>query len=855
MLKALWLLALLCLTQAIDAQTKFVKKIGKNKFMDSVQAIQLKEEVEYDLPIITMNENERSELISPILPSLLTANRDVFNSAASFHFSTARFKIRGYDAVWFSTQINGISMNNPDDGNTQWGLWGGLTDATKNTQMSLGLRASEWAFGNLGTNVQIDMRAYKQRVQSKFSYTFSNRSYSHRWMFTWAKGMNKKGWSYSASGSWRFAEEGYSPGSSYKGGSYFLAIDKQLNQNHILSLSFFGASVLNGKQSPVFEESVKLAHSNFYNAYWGYQAGIKRNANMGKSHQPVLLLTHEYRMDNHSFLLTSLGIIAGEKNSTGFDWYNAPDPRPDYYRYLPGYQQDSLLNVSVKSYYENDKTRQQIDWDRLYEVNRNSLETIAHANSIRGSSFVGKRSHYIIEERVAAIKRIEINCVFNTLLISDISFSGGLSFQLQQSHYFKRVADLLGGSFYVDWNQYAESNLPDDVSVIQNDLSHPNRILYKGDSFGYNYLVKSNHAKAWAQIQRSTKRIDFFTAMELSYTNYLREGLVRNGLFPDNSYGVSSIKEFTNYSFKSGITYKINGRKYLFLQTAFLTKSPLFDDVFISPRTRDSQQEISQNENVQTIETGFVSNAPKSKLRVSVYFTEFANAMNVITFYHDAYRSLVNYALSGIEKQHFGIELGWEVKLSTRFSFTAATAIGRFYNNNRQHVTISIDNDAFVTNRSVIYSKNFRVAGTPQEAYHMGLSFQAGSFYGYFSGNYFRQNWMSINPVRRTYEALENIIPGSENRSRILDQTLLPDQWMVDLSVGTSTKLKGVGKSNPHRIQIYVSINNLLNNQHFISSGYEQLRFDSENKNVDKFPPKYFYAMGLNFSVNLSLIL
>ena len=50
-----------------------------------------------------------------------------------------------------------------------------------------------------------------------------------------------------------------------------------------------------------------------------------------------------------------------------------------------------------------------------------------------------------------------------------------------------------------------------------------------------------------------------------------------------------------------------------------------------------------------------------------------------------------------------------------------------------------------------------------------------------------------------------------------------------------------------------MSINNLLNNRDIMSGGYEQLRFDTDTKNVDKFPPKFFYAMGLNFSANLTL--
>ena len=823
--------------------------------MDSSQAVQMKEDMIYDLPIIAMNENEKSETNTPFLPSLLTSNRDVFMSAASFHFSTVRFRMRGYDAAWFGTQLNGVSMNNPDDGNTQWSLWGGLNDVTRNTQMSLGLRTSDFAFGNIGNAVSIDMRASKQREQIRFSYALSNRNYTHRWMFTWAKGMNKQGWSFALSGSWRIAEEGYAPGTSYRGGSYFLAIDKRLANNHLLSLSFFGASVLNGKQSPVLEESAMLANTAYYNSYWGYQSGKKRNANMGRSHQPVLLLTHDHRIDNHTSLVTTIGCIAGEKSRTAMDWYKAADPRPDYYRYLPSYQQDSVLKSAIVEAIRNDAGLQQINWAKLYDVNKNSIQTITHANGIQGNSVTGLRSHYIIEERVAVIRRIDLNSVYNTLLTSGISFTGGISFQLQKSRNFKKIDDLLGGEYYIDWNQFAERDFPNDPSVIQNDLNRPNRILTKGDQYGYDYLLKTNRAKGWVQILSTKKKVDIFAAAELSYTNYLRIGNVRNGLFPDNSYGRSRLNEFTNYAFKAGITYKINGRKYIYLHCAFLTKAPLFDDVFISPRTRDTEQENISNENVQTIETGYVWNSPKIKLRLTGYCTGFTNAMNVTTFYHDAYRNFMNYALTGIDKIHFGTEFGCEIKLSSHYTINAAAAVGRYYYNSRQQVTVSADNDAFVVERGVIYSQNFRVAGTPQEAYNAGIAYQSGSFYFNISGNYFRENWLAFNPLRRTYAALQDVLPGSDQWNKIINQTLLPDQYTVDLSTGTSIKLRLFGSKIEKVLMFNAGINNLLNNKNSIAGGYEQLRFDTAGKNITKFPPKYFYTMGLNFSVNLSLLL
>ena len=854
MCKAIWPLVFLCLQLKVNGQMKSHSQNEKNKFKDSANAVLLREDMVYDLPIITINESERSESSIPFVPSLLSASRDVFSTTASFHFNALRFKMRGYNAELFTTQINGMNMNSLDSRNTQWGLWSGLNEVTRNTQMVLGLRPAEMAFGNIGNMVSIEMRASKQRVQSQFNYSFSNRSSTHRWMFTRSMGMNKKGWAFSFSASWRSTSEGYFPGTDYQGESYFVGIDKKFSENHLLSIIFFGSSVLNGKQGPVLDESVKLANTPFYNPYWGYQNGVKRNANMGKSHQPVLILVDDYRINNHTTLITTIGAIFGAKSSTSFDWYKASDPRPDYYHYLPSYQSDSLLGIVVANTIRESESLRQINWDRLYEVNRNSKETVDEVNGEIGNSVTGLRSHYILQERVNAIKNIEINTLFNTRLNSTILFTMGASLQIQQSHYFKKVNDLLGGDFFVDKNQFAERDYPNNETIIQNDLNQPNRILQAGDTYGYDYTVNTNKASCWAQINGTKRKIDFFIASELYYLGYQRDGKMKNGLFPENSYGKSFLNEFTNFGFKGGVTYKINGRKYLYLHAAIVSKAPQFDDLFVSPRTRDTQQESKKNEKIYSTEAGYIWNAPAIKLRMSFYLTKFTDGMNVTTFYHDAYRNFVNYALSGIDKLHFGSEFGLEWKLIKGISVNAAAAIGRYYYTSRQHVSVSADNGIDIQEKAIIYSQNYRVSGSPQEAMGLGLGYQSsGNLFLNFSGNYFRQLWLEYNPLRRTYAAVENVLEGSEQWNRIINQQELPNQFTLDISGGTSVRLKMFYSKQKSMININVSIYNLLNNQQIISGGYEQLRFDVVNKNVDKFPPKYFHGIGLNFSINLSL--
>ncbi|MCW3086626.1 MAG: TonB-dependent receptor, partial [Sediminibacterium sp.] len=789
MLKVLWMLAFLCHAFMMHAQTVPRKKTWIPKPADTL--LTRGEETVTDLPMVTLNESDRTENSIASLPPLLHANRDVFMTAAAFHFNSVRFRVRGYEGQYAVTLVNGLSMNNPDDGNTQWSLWGGLNDMTRNTQLSIALRTTDLAFGSIGNTVTIDTRAFKQWSQTQVSTSVANRNYAQRLVLSHAGPMNAKGWCYAVSGSVRYAKEGYTPGTYQSGASYFAAVDKQFTPRNILSFTLFGAALVNGRQSAILEESAALLQTHQYNAYWGYQAGKKRNANESRAHQPVLILTFDHRFSNQSSWLSSVGLVTGEKSSTALDWYHASDPRPDYYRYLPSYQADTLLRRDVTDASQKTISLQQINWDHLYSVNKGS------------HTATGLRSHYILEARVNDTRRLMLNSVFTALLKTNAFVTAGISFTAQRSHYFKRIDDLLGGDYYVDINAFAGKDFPNDPSVIQNDLNRPNRILHKGDTYGYDYLVNTEWARGWVQLIRSQKKFDLFAAAEISYTNYLRDGKMKTGLFPYDSYGKSALNEFTDYAVKGGVTYKVNGRKYLYLHAAALSKAPLFDNVFLSPRTRDSEQENISSENILSAEFGYAWNAPTIKCRLSAYATQFTNGMNVTTFYHDAYGSFMNYALYGIDKLHVGTELGCEVMLSERYRVNMAAAIGRYGYTSRQQVTVTADNDAFIAERGLIYSKNFRVAGTPQEAYNLGAGYQAQyAFYLNISASYFRQQWLEFNPLRRTYSALEGVTPGSDQWNRITQQTLLPDQYTVDLSAGGSFRVK-LSNAGPRKTLAY----------------------------------------------------
>jgi hypothetical protein len=862
MLKRLQLtLLILCTGLAAFSQT------DTTAVRDTIPTEEIRDGVIDNLPIVSIDENDMGDGASQNVSSVLTAGRDPFYTAASYNFGAARFRIRGYDNDHFSTFMNGIPMDNLDNGYTPWGLWGGLNDVMRNRDAVWGLRNNTFTFGDIGGNTNIDSRASRQRAQTSIGYAASNRNYNNRIMITHSTGLNENGWAFTFSGSRRWADEGYVPGTYYNGWAYFAAVDKRLGQNHLLSLAVFGAPTENGRQGASVPEMIELAGTNFYNPNWGYQNGRKRNASVARTHQPVAILTHDFRINNTTTLTTAAGYSIGERSVTALDWYNAADPRPDYYRYLPSYTStwasttDPVQGQMLYDLMKSDINYRQINWQRLYDVNRASYMTIENANGIPGNSVSGLRSRYIIENRIINTNRFNANSVLNTKFNDWIEFTAGASFQLQDNHYFKEVEDLLGGDFYVNLNQFAERDFPTNNTANQFDLDNPNRILEEGDRFGYDYNLNISRVAAWAQGVFKLNKVDFFLAGTVSRTGFYRKGNVRNGLFPDNSKGKGMMNEFTNYGGKAGITYKIDGRNYLFAHGSYQTRAPYFENIFTSPRTRNTQQENVVSETIQTYEAGYIMNSPRFKVRLAGYYTTFEDGYDVMSFYHDTYQNFVNYAISGIDKLHFGGEFGIEAKVSQTITVNAAAAVGRYYYDSKQNAVITVDNSASVLGQQIIYAENFRVPSTPMQAFSLGAGYRSPKFwFATLTGNYFDESYLSFNPLRRTWDALQFVQNNKEGYDEIFNQTKFESQYTLDFFGGYSWKLPRDFEVNhkPTFLVFTVGVNNLLNNKDMITGGYEQLRYDAQTSasdpiQVGKFPPRFYYAYGLNYFASVTL--
>jgi hypothetical protein len=799
---------------------------------------------EPQLPVFTITAGDLdNELGSQDISGVLQSSRDIFTATAGFTFGQARYRIRGFDSENMLVSINGVMMNDLETGWATWSNWAGLNDITRWNQIRAGVAASRYNFGGIGGYTEMNVQPSALRKGVRVSYASTNRAYRNRIMATYNTGMQKNGWAFSVSGSKRWAEEGYVDGTSFNAYAYYLGAEKRINDQHSISFSGFGAPIIQGRQGLAIQEAYDLVGSSFYNPNWGYQDGEKRNARMSFDHKPMLMATHHFTINSKAKLTSSVFYTFGRDGLTNLNWFDAKDPRADYYRYLPSFyaETDPAEAARLTALWQNDENARQINWDQLYFANGKNLYTLENANG-SGSSLTGLRSKYIVEEQRADPTRLGINSVYSTALEGDAHLTVGGSIHKQKTHYFKTVDDLLGGEFWVDIDQFADRDF-NDTLISQNDLSTPNRVVRQGDLFGYDYDIHTRLVDVFAQYEKKLEKVDVYAGVDLSTTSFWRESRFQNGRFPESSAGTSDKSTFMNVGVKAGATYKLTGRQFISANAAFITRPPSPRNSFISPRTRHATIPDLVNEKALSGDISYIIRAPRIKGRATLYYAQITDQNWSRSFYHDEFLTLVNYVMTGVDQVHQGLELGLEGNITSTWQATAVLGLGDYRYSSRPTATITRDNspEVFASDRTVFW-ENYKVGGMPQTAASLGLRYNSPKFwFAGFNANYFDDIYLDPNPDRRTAEALENLVESDPQWDQLLTQTKLDANFTVDFFAGKSWMVKG------YRIAVNATVSNLLNNQDFRIGGFEQLRYD--RMDVDRFPPRFSYLFGRNYFV------
>ncbi len=847
-----------------------------NKIID-LGVVVLEEDIteEQQTSLITITENDLGDdnSGSESTSGLLQASRDAFQQAAAFNWGQARFRMRGLDNEYGRTMINGITMNKIYDGRPQWSNWGGLNDATRNQEFTIGSTPSDYTFGGILGTQEINTRASTYRPGSRISFAGTNTNYNWRMMGTHASGMNADGWAYVISASRRWAVEGYFEGTDYSANSFFASVEKKFNDKHSINVTSIFAQNSRGKNSPNTQEVTDLKGFR-YNSYWGWQDGKKRNSRDKDVEEPMVILGHYWKISDNTNLNTNIAYQKGKIGNSRLDYTGVDSPDPTYYRFLPSYYTsayddfnhyigDSPENQAQAALVRNNfLANGQIDWNGIYFNNSNPFK------------LEPGRSNVILYEDRTDDRQFTANSVINSQLADNIVFNGGATFRRLKSHNYQYLLDLLGGSYWKDEDSYGTN-----YNQQQSNLNNPGRVVGVGDQFGYNYNLYATTIDAFTQFKFTYKYVDFYLAQSFERSEYQREGLYRNGYYPTNSYGRSDKVLFENFGFKGGLTYKITGQHMLTFNGAYMTKAPTMRNVFPNSRINNNVIPDVSSERIMSGDASYILKTPKFKGRLTAFYSKIQNAVETSFFFADGISiddgnadtadssNFVAETVSGIDKKNLGAELGLEYQVTSTIKLTATAAYGEYTYDNNPNVSLNVDaiataeNPYPTANFGTAFLKNYRQPGMPQEAASLGIEYRDPHFWWVgANANYLANNYIDIAPITRTANFFNNPddpfgLPypeaTSERARELLKQEKFDNFMLVNLTGGKSWK---IGKQT---FGFFASINNVFD-QVYKTGGFEQARnadFRQLNQDVSSgtpaFGPKYFYGYGRTYFVNL----
>ena len=557
-------------------------------------ATQTKEEILLNLTEEEMSDDEGR---SQAQAATSSATTDVFNATTSFAWSTARFRNRGYvQAAAENYYIEGLNFNSQERGMFNYSAMGGLNDASRYKDEINAMEANSFTFGGIGKSTNYMMGASRYAQGWKVGAAGTNRNYKARVNATYSSGVLPNGWAVTAQLSYRFSpyidHKGIiGEGIKYYSLGYFLTVEK-IWERARLKLITFGAPTERGQNAAVTQEVYDLTGSNNYNPYWGYQNGKVRNSRIVKSFDPTVLAAFEFKIDENQKIKAAVGYHYSLYSNSALNFYNAPDPRPDYYRNLPSAMWDGQIanpNANIKHsevqlYDENgqqypwglfignsynsgipgfnlgegytaadgnlvgpsvDKTQYnqlvdlwksrdnkttQIDWDRIYAAN--------YANNVTDPE---GSARYILERRHNDIQEASAMFNYRNTKYNHLTMTLGVEGKYSQGIHYKTVDDFLGANQWIDIDAFADRDIKElatNSGFTQKEIANvrKNEIakdyddkVTNGRRFGYNYHINMASVKVWFQNEWNFNDVDLYYALQLNYSAMQRTTNMLNG--------------------------------------------------------------------------------------------------------------------------------------------------------------------------------------------------------------------------------------------------------------------------------------------------------------------------------------
>ncbi|MFV9549730.1 TonB-dependent receptor [Algibacter sp. PT7-4] len=605
-------------------------------------------------------------------PEILNSTPGVYTTKTGGGYGDASVRIRGFQSENVAVMINGIPVNDMENGAVYWSNWAGLADVTSSMQVQRGLGAAKVAVPSIGGTINVITKTTDVEAGGNVFTSIANDGYK-KFGATYSTGLNDKGFAATISAA-KTEGDGYVDGTEFTGVSYFLNLSKEINDYHKLAFTVFGAKQQHGQRQnrQLISSYRNSERGRKFNADWGYKNGQVTYQEDNFYNKPQMSLNHHWDLDDD----TSITTVAYASFGTGGGGGTAGDA--------------SKFTFDSKGYSDY----------RVGLYGPINFDKIAEENIAAGDS----GSETILRASRNDHNWYGILSTLKTNLNDDLVLLAGLDYRNYKGIHFQEVTDLLGGQYHLD-----DSN-----------VNNPNAITRVGDKRSYYNDGLVGWLGAFGQLEYDVnEKLNTYLSLAVSNTSYKRVDYF-NYLDSDPLQETDRYN-FMGFSTKGGANYRIDNNHNVFANIGYFEKAANFDAVF---QNFDNEHinEDAENQKIVSLELGYGYRSEKLSGNVNFYRTTWKDRTETVSFQQpDGTNAFAN--ILGVNAIHQGIELDFIYKATDKLKINGMLSLGDWrWDSNVTDVDI-LNEDQEVVETVNLFIEDLHVGDAAQTTMALGANY------------------------------------------------------------------------------------------------------------------------------------
>ncbi|TXD52442.1 MULTISPECIES: TonB-dependent receptor [unclassified Polaribacter] len=602
-------------------------------------------------------------------PEILKSTPGVYATKQGGGYGDGRINLRGFNSENVAVMINGVPVNDMENGRVYWSNWAGLGDVTSAMQVQRGLGASKVAVPSIGGTINILTKTSDVEEGGNFGYSVANDGYQ-KFGLTYSTGLMDNGIAVSVSAS-QTTGRGYADGTPFTGFNYFVNVTKEFNDQHTLSLTAFGAKQTHGQRQnrhsiATFRESER---GRKYNSDWGYKDGQLTSSEDNFYHKPQISLNHYWNLSDRTFISTAAYVSFGSGGGGGFQGVNKFRFNDENYR---------MGSFGT------------INFDKIVDENI-ALGTDGSESVLRAS-----RNDHNWYGVLSTLK---------TDLTEELTFLTGLDYRGYTGLHFTEVTNLLGGQFFLD-----DSN-----------ANNPNNEAQVGDKILYDNDGLVDWLGGFAQLEYSKNDLSAFVSANVSNTSYQR--VDRFNYLDSDANQTSDKFSFIGFGVKGGVNYNLDEKHGVFVNLGYFERAPFFNAVFADRNSNTNTNDDAPNQKIISYELGYTFRSAKLTANVNVYRTNWNDRSETASFQQiDGTLAFAN--ILGVNAIHQGLEVDFTYRVTDKFKVTGMASLGDWrWANDIENVEVFDENNVLVETVD-LFIKDVHVGDAAQTTFALGTTYK-----------------------------------------------------------------------------------------------------------------------------------